>query len=568
MLTHLKQGRLPILLLTAVLALAGIALLYLNRVQREQRQYRQHTEMLAVSYQAAIQNYRLATDIYLRETIRQPAVLQLLERAVSANPATRTQLRRSLHTLLKDSYLTIWEYRLRQLHFHLPDGESFLRFHQPDRYGDKLFEVRPSVRIANRELRTVIGFEAGRIVDGFRYVAPLEYRGRHIGSVETSVPFRSLQQAMSSYYGGREYQLLINRSLVEERLFPELAKAYVPSTLTPDWLVENPESRAPDKAVPLSEVARSLTEKLSRDQELLHRLRGTAPFSVGVVRRGDGYVVSFLPISEVTGRQGAWLVSYGREPLVTGSRRSFMLELAGFLGLVLLSCWLLLRWRRSVAELAEQAARIRYDEALLVQQERVEHEERRRISRELHDGIGQALQAAILRLKLLQQGGCQADNPIGTLIQDLQAASAELRGLVVALRPLPLSGMAIDEAIRWLCTRVAKDGNGLQVQVETTGTFEGLSDSCCQTLFRICQEALQNIIKHAGAEHVQVTLSRLGEQVQLQVADDGCGGAEAAAGGGSGLAIMRERVALARGELRLQSPVGSGTQLTVVLPCH
>lgn len=565
--TRLNQGRVPVLLLSAALALVGIALLHLNRVQQEQRQYSQHTEVLAISYQAAIQSYRLATEIYLRETIHQPAVLQLMEQAVTADPITRTRLRRALHARLKDSYLTIWEYRLRQLHFHLPGGESFLRFHQPDIYGDKLFDVRPSVRIANTELRPVIGFEAGRIVDGFRYVAPLQYRGQHIGSVETSVPFRSVQKAMGSYSGGREYQLLIKRSLVEERLFPGLARVYSPSPLAPGWLVENPDCSAPDRAVPLSDSAQALVVKLSKDQSVQDRLRGTAPFSVGLIRRGSGYVASFLPIAEVTGSQGGWLVSYGPEPLVIGLRRSFMFELAGFLGLVLFSCWLLLRWRSSVAALAEQEVRIKYDEALLVQQERVEHEERRRISRELHDGIGQALQAAILRLKLLQSGVCRADNPIGTLIQDLQAASAELRGLVLALRPLPLSGMAIDEAVRWLSAKIAKD-SGLQVQVQVEGSFEGVSDSCSQTLFRICQEALQNVVKHAGAEEVRVALRREGDELQLQVDDNGQGGAEAATGGGSGLDIMRERVSLARGRLLLVSPDGGGTKLTVVLPCQ
>jgi len=566
-----KRGILPLLLAFACVALVGGWLLNLNRLEKQTQRYSQHTEMLAIAYRAAVHTYQMATEIYLRDTICQPEILTLLAEAWRTDEAGKAILRHQLYNRLIGSYQGIWQNRLRQLHFHLPDGESFLRFHQPKRFGDKLFSVRPSVRIANTEHRAVIGFEAGRIIDGFRYVAPLELHGHHIGSVETSIPFKSVQSAMSEYAGDREYQFLVNAYLIQDRLFKELRSVYVQSPFSDAWLIENPARNEADTAKPLSATANAIAQKISNDTETMQRLLKGEQFSVGIVHQGSGYVVSFVPVPEVSGGRGGYLVCYAKEPQVVSVKRSFMLELTGFFGLLVIVCWLLLRWRSSQAALAEQTAKGLYEDALKVQQERVEHEERTRISRELHDGIGQALHAVILRLKLLLgtvgKGRSSERTAINELLRDVQNASSELRNLVISLRPLPLSGMNIDEAVRWLCRNLEKDG-GVSLMVQSAGLFDDVSDRCSFTLFRVCQEGLTNILKHAAARRVQVSLQRQGDTIVLSVQDDGLGGAQVGMSGGSGLMIMQERVALAGGRLVIDSPENKGTRIFVELPCH
>jgi len=566
-----NRGILSILLVFVAVAGVGGGLLSLDRIERQQQHYKQHTEMLEISYRAAIHTYKIATEIYLRDTIRQPEVLSLFARAWQSDEAGKATLRHQLYNRLQGSYQELWQYRLRQLHFHLPDGESFLRFHQPKRFGDKLFSVRPSVRIANTEKRAVIGFEAGRIIDGFRYVVPLEYQGRHIGSVETSIPFKSIQSAMTEYASEREYQFLVHADLVQERLFPDFRSVYAPSPFSDAWLIENSARNHADTAKPLSTTADAIAKKLSKDVDTMQRMVRGEQFSVGVVHRGIGYVVSFVPVPEVTGGRGGYLVCYAVEPLVVAVKRSFVLELTGFAVMLAVALWLLLRWRSSMAELAEQTARGQYEESLLTQQERVEHEERTRISRELHDGIGQALHAVLLRLKLLL-GTVGSDrsgerSAINELIRDVQNASSELRNLVVSLRPLPLSGMNIEEAVRWLCRNLEKDG-GVSLLVQSAGEFDTVGDRCSLVLFRVCQESLTNILKHAAARRVQVSLQRQGDTIVLTVSDDGKGGAQVGMSGGSGLMIMQERVALVGGRLVIDSPEGQGTRIFVELPCH
>ena len=566
-----RRGIFPILLVFAAVGLLGSLLLHLNSVDKQQQQYKQHTAMLDISYRAALHTYRIATEIYLRDTIRQPDVLALFARAWQADLTEKARLRHRLYVRLLGSYQELWQYRLRQLHFHLPDGESFLRFHQPDRFGDKLFSVRPSVRIANTELHDVAGFEAGRIIDGFRYVTPLRYHGQHIGSVETSIPFKSVQMAMTEYAADREYQFMVHADLIQERLFPDYRSVYTPSPLSDAYLIENPGRKHPDTAVPLSTTATAIAARLRRDSEIMQRMARSEAFSVGLIQAGSGYVVSFLPVKEVTGGKGGYLISYVKEPLVTTIKRSFVFELVGFACLLGFSFWLLLRWRGSLAQLAEQSAKQQYEELLLTQQEAIEHGERTRISRELHDGIGQALHAVLLRLKLLL-GTTGPDRSaerlaIGELIRDIQNASAELRNLVISLRPLPLSGMKIDEAVQWLCRNLEKDG-GVSLLLQTAGDFDNVSDQCSLVLFRVCQEGLTNILKHAAAKRVQVSLQRQDATVVLTICDDGSGGAQPSDTGGSGLAIMRERVDLAGGRLVIESPAGQGTRIFVELPCH
>ncbi len=95
-----KRAVFQVLLLFAAAGLIGSALLHLNRVDKQQH-YKQHTEMLEISYRAAIHTYQVATEIYLRDTIRQPDVLALFARAWKSDHAAKAVLRRQLDSMLR-----------------------------------------------------------------------------------------------------------------------------------------------------------------------------------------------------------------------------------------------------------------------------------------------------------------------------------------------------------------------------------------------------------------------------------------------------------------------------------
>lgn len=200
---------------------------------------------------------------------------------------------------------------------------------------------------------------------------------------------------------------------------------------------------------------------------------------------------------------------------------------------------------------------------------RVQEDERRRIARELHDGVGQNLTA--LKHRIAQLGaGLPPDE---TTRERIDAALAlcsdtleDTRQLSRLLRPPVLDDLGLEAALRWL-VRSQGEASGIAATLEV-GPLPALPDELQTLLFRVAQEALANVARHARADTVLVRLVAGGGQLQLQVVDDGIGHdpTAAAGSGGSGLAGMRERLRLHGGRLELHSSPGNGTRVRAVLP--
>jgi two-component system sensor histidine kinase DegS len=198
-----------------------------------------------------------------------------------------------------------------------------------------------------------------------------------------------------------------------------------------------------------------------------------------------------------------------------------------------------------------------------------QEEERRRIARELHDGVGPALASMNLRLqtagKLLEQDRHLADE-IAELANLAQANVRDIRRLIYDLRPVALDELGLVPAVREHLARceqehglvvgfTAEDGERLPAPVETA-------------LFRIVQEAVNNVIRHAQARHLSVTLTRSAERVELRITDDGQGfdAQLPRSGRHVGLWSMCERVEQLGGQFELASAPGQGTTVTAALP--
>jgi len=200
---------------------------------------------------------------------------------------------------------------------------------------------------------------------------------------------------------------------------------------------------------------------------------------------------------------------------------------------------------------------------------RVQEDERRRIARELHDGVGQNLTA--LKHRLAQLGDAlPAGDPAR---QHLEAALSlctgtleDTRSLSRLLRPPILDDLGLEPALRWL-VRSQAEASGLDITLDLP-PLPPLDGELQTLLFRVAQEALHNVAKHAQAHGVVVRVSVRDGQAQLQVVDDGRGFDVASAlhAGGSGLAGMRERLRLYDGRLELHSAPGEGTRVRATVP--
>ena len=201
---------------------------------------------------------------------------------------------------------------------------------------------------------------------------------------------------------------------------------------------------------------------------------------------------------------------------------------------------------------------------------RVQEDERRRLARELHDGVGQNLTA--IKHRLAAAASTLPDNAQDTR-KVLEAAIAlcgdtleDTRQLSRLLRPAILDDLGLEPALRWLA-RSQGEASGLDISLDI-GPLPDLDGDVQTLLFRVAQEALNNIAKHAQAHSVLIRVVARGGLLQLQVVDDGRGFTPelAQSGGGSGLGGMRERLRLYDGQLELHSTPGEGTRLRAVLP--
>ena len=193
--------------------------------------------------------------------------------------------------------------------------------------------------------------------------------------------------------------------------------------------------------------------------------------------------------------------------------------------------------------------------------------ERARLARELHDETGQALTSILLGLKSLED---RLDSDEG------RAAAAEVRELVVStlqdvrrlaveLRPSALDDFGLVPALERL-TETFATGSGIAVDLEARLGDERLPGEIETTLYRLVQEALTNVLKHAAAARVRVSLTRDAGGVTAVVEDDGSGFDAMARDGGLGLAGMRERLGIVGGRLTVDSASGRGTTLLAEVP--
>jgi len=204
---------------------------------------------------------------------------------------------------------------------------------------------------------------------------------------------------------------------------------------------------------------------------------------------------------------------------------------------------------------------------------KVQETERRHLARELHDEIGQSLTVAELNLQaLLQLPGNDALAPrLQESLYVVERVLEQVHDLSLNLRPSMLDDLGLEPALRWYTERQAALA-GLQAEVRVDPLEQRLDPMLETECFRVAQEALTNVVKHAKARTVTVELTTNDEQLHLSVRDDGVGfdvsglREKAVRGASLGLLSMEERATLAGGGLEYDSTRGRGTEVHAWFP--
>lgn len=204
--------------------------------------------------------------------------------------------------------------------------------------------------------------------------------------------------------------------------------------------------------------------------------------------------------------------------------------------------------------------------------------ERQRIARDLHDETGQALTAIGMGLRGLESRLTRSPKRAADTLHELQTLTAdslkELQRLIADLRPSHLDDLGLSAALRWYAGKV-EERYPLKVKVDISGYEQPLEDATRIATFRIIQEALNNIIKHADAKNVTIGMNFEERGLRVGIGDDGRGfdldhvrKLQSSSRPPLGLAGMQERAALLGGTTSIQSRPGQGTMIEAFIPYH
>lgn len=204
---------------------------------------------------------------------------------------------------------------------------------------------------------------------------------------------------------------------------------------------------------------------------------------------------------------------------------------------------------------------------------RAQEEERQRIARELHDEMGQMLTALKLELQEIQGEHVSPRQRLAESIGMVDQIMEQMRTLLADLRPAPLDTLGLPAALLWYLNRQSQR-TGLKILFHATSLPIRLPSEVEVSGFRIVQEALTNVIRHARAQQVTIELRQEKTALSLSIADDGVGfdvdaaRQRAAAGRSLGLIGMQERAELAGGQVSISSTPRHGTRITVLFPLY
>jgi len=203
---------------------------------------------------------------------------------------------------------------------------------------------------------------------------------------------------------------------------------------------------------------------------------------------------------------------------------------------------------------------------------RSQEEERRRVARDIHDGPAQAIANIVFRAevceRLIDTDTERAKTELKALRGHIRSTLAEIRRIIFDLRPMAIDDLGLVPALRGMLD-VFRDQYGLFTEISVVGRERRIEDHIEIGVFRVAQEALNNVVKHANASSLRVRVEFAPSSVAVLVEDDGKGfdqAGEHESAGHFGLLGMRERLQLLDGNLTIKSAKGSGTKVLITAP--
>jgi len=332
----IKRNILFLLAISILFIVAAFTTLQYRKTVRTIKEEQIHT--FRGEYEALVEGYELVSKSFLENVIEtRPEIARIIHRASNgAAMEEKETLRKQLADILDPYYWNLMKYNFRQLHFHLNDTTSFYRFHRPERWGDDLTGIRPTITAVGKTRQPVKGFEEGRIFNGYRYVFPLFHESVFSGTVEVSTSMNAIIESLNKLYE-RPVQFLLLTEVMKTKVFTEEQKQYTPWKLS-DLYVLDPANQ--------QEVfeAEQFTD---REKIRIMSSLSPGPQSAFSLHTLNFDTLVFLPIRNFEGKPVAVLVTMMDDQAFLTTRRSFILSLFLIFSLVILLIYLAVQIERS-----------------------------------------------------------------------------------------------------------------------------------------------------------------------------------------------------------------------------
>ena len=299
---------------------------YLHEVANKQYQ----------DYQIIYSKYKDISKMFFQTKINKPKIINFV----------KNRQRKELEEYLIGDYKKLRNFSIRQLHFHLPNNDSFLRMHRPSKFGDNLTKARLTVKYVNENLKPIDGFEEGKVFNGFRFVYPLFDNNEHIGSVEISFSALAFIKDIDTYYH-KVSNFHIDKKVVDEKIFKDEKDNYVQSPLQQYYC-----QKSILEFIDIESKKRKFTKKQS--EHLYKEIQKGDPFSKYST---DKDIITFMPIKHpITNKVTAVFTFRAKDMFITKNNTSRKIIFFSFIIVIAVLLLLLYQELRKREEIEEEIA--------------------------------------------------------------------------------------------------------------------------------------------------------------------------------------------------------------------
>lgn len=478
----------------------------------------------------------------------------------------------------------------QRLTFYLAPGSlSFLRMHDPEQFGDRMDTVRYSVVEANAKREATKGFETGESYTGIWGIVPVfaddptDNENIHVGAVEVGTSFPVLLPVLDRQLNAG-FAVLLSREHLKSNMRPDILKKR---------FSENP----PMGNFFLEATSRPEITTLLENEVVYNLLASTGTRLIKF--EGLNLSITSFPLRDFMGNQSPNLPDAGRilfwqrtKSIVDfekGIQANIVYGIAGFIVLEIFLFFVISRYEkltRTIMDANKQledeiVVRKQTEEKLKSYREQlrnlnhrlqsIREEEKTHIAREVHDELGQALTALKMELACLESELPQEQPALQEIIRSMgkliDSTVTSVQRICTELRPQILDVLGLCDAIEWETGEYQKR-TGIQCEVSLDSGQNSLDRDRSTTFFRIFQEMMTNVARHADASKVQISFKKEKDYLVLEVKDDGKGIESKQIHGSKSFGLMgiRERALLWGGEANIEGAPGKGTTASVKIP--